>query len=115
MENLEQELRNLDDLSSFFSLMGSILAIKSNYLGRITNKVPEKILTIAVFFAACGEFINLAAAKKEYDNLKANKTTTPLNLSAVEDLLTSRIFSTIGSIYLIKATLKSSNSGLFIT
>ncbi len=110
-------LSRLNDFSAFLSLIAVILSIESTHLDilydiNIKNEA-HNILIVSVFISACSDFIDLSTAKKAYDDLKNSKTSVNKNtLSAAEDLLTSRVFSVIADIYLIRATLKSGNVGL---
>jgi len=110
--SLEQELQQLDDFSSFLGLIGIILSIQSSQIGRSENKqkikLSEKIIIVSVFIAACAAFIDLGTAKAAYDDLMKNKEDAdPITISAAQDLLTSRLFSVLAAIYLIRATLKA--------
>ncbi len=108
-----QALEKIDDFSTFLSLIALILAIQSSQIGRKNTSEQnrsqsEKIILVSVYIAACSNFIDLATAKAIYDRLiNSDEEVDPKRISAAQDLLTSRVFSTIAVIYLIRATLKS--------
>ncbi|HEY8364563.1 MAG TPA: hypothetical protein VIK84_03240 [Haloplasmataceae bacterium] len=115
MDDLQEVLNKLNDLCSFLDLVSLILSIQSSQILRKKansnkEKTSENILLIAVFLSVCSNFIELSAAKKAYDDLSNKPDANPQNLSAASDLLISRLYSTIGAIYLLRATLKAQSS-----
>lgn len=111
--NIEKIITQLDDYSAFLGLIGIILSIQSSFIGRRetekSQQFSDKVITVSVFIAACASFIDLGTAKMTYDYIMENKEkATKLQIKAAEDLLTSRVFSVIAAIYLVKATLESS-------
>ncbi len=106
------ELQKMEDLSSFLALIALILSIQSDQLNRLDNfflhTKSRKIIITSVFLAACSSFIDLSTAKKAYDDLlKNDEKIDQKTLGAAKDLLTSRLFSVLSSIYLIRATLNA--------
>lgn len=95
-------------MTYYISLASNVLAIQSfSFKKRNLEKQSENIYIIAVFMSVLVNFIDLNQAKTYYDDLLKQKNINPKELSIAKDLLTSSLFSTIGSLYLLKATLKS--------
>lgn len=108
------EIQKIDDLSTFLDLIALILSIEFSHLEKLNNtffrKQSNKIIITALFLATCSSFINLSTAKISYDDLLSSKEkVSEKTLRAAKDLLTSRLFSVLASIYLIRATLNSND------
>jgi|SRR5690554_827047 len=114
MINPQQNYQNLEDLGYAISLISIVLVIQSSTIkttqkNRKSQKKAKNIFTISVFMSVCSNFVDLAAAKKAYDNLLSKKNqVTKKELSITKDILTGSLLSTIGSLYLLKAILRSS-------
>lgn len=114
----EKKLFRIKNTSSYLSLLAVILSIEADYteFTRINIKESQdysaNLTLIAVYLSTISNFIDLGTALYEFDEIMNNiENEDPLNVSAIKDLLLSRILSVGSVILLLRATYKSIEAG----
>lgn len=109
MDSTEQTNNSrFSEMTYYISLISNVLAIQSfSFKKKNLERQSDNIYKIAVFMSVLVRFIDLQQAKSYYDDLLKQKNVNSKKICIAKDLLTSSLFSTIGSLYLLKATLRT--------